>query len=425
MREGRKPRAGRSRAKAQASVEAAPEVQAEAGPSKAAPAAPTETLAEELPPAAPTETLAEELPPAAPTETLADELPPAAPTETLADELPPETIAEEFPATQPATVDAAADTAEAWPSLESLRPAVESQVMQLDFGVIEGLVEALAEPRPIPPSPPAVAAPPASWDDDTAVRRRLASVYLRTGALSAARVELESLGGRNLLEGHGLLDLAEVRWRTGDRARAGEAAGAYLDAGGSDGLAFVIVAEAAAEAGRHDEARGHLAEAASRLEDLVRAYAGMRTLVEPEPPLPPESVSAPESLAQPEATAGGPDMAPEPAPGPGDAVAESPELDEAPGPQEPPAATPDPEIASAANLLESGEALRAAVHLGLALRTGPISASAVLAAIGDRHDAALELVRGDALRLLGRDEEAAAAYRAASAALAAEEGRGS
>jgi len=292
-------------------------------------------------------------------------------------------------------------------------PAGEFEAMQLDLGVIEGLAGALALPRPIVSMPAAGVAPPVSWDDDTAVRRRLAAIYLRTGALAAARAELESLGGRNLLEGRGLLDLAEVRWRSGDRVRAGEAAGEYLDSGGTDGLGFIIVAEAAAEAGRHDEARGHLAHAAALLEDFVRSYAGIASLVQPERPVAPEA-----SVVTPAAPASTPtDAMPvaEEAP-----VAEAPEQLAEPVSHE--VASPTgARIAAAAALIRSGDALRAAVHLGLALRTGRASASVVLDAIGNRHDPALEIVRGDALRLLGRDDEAAAAYEAASTALAAED----
>ena len=48
------------------------------------------------------------------------------------------------------------------------------------------------------------------------------------GSLALARAELESLAGRGMLDEPALLDLAEVRWRTGDLAGAGEAANALL-----------------------------------------------------------------------------------------------------------------------------------------------------------------------------------------------------
>jgi hypothetical protein len=298
---------------------------------------------------------------------------------------PPETAAEPGAFAEPRAI---ADGApEGGPAPDEPREPESIAPSQLNLGVIEDLVEALAEPLPL-------RATQRSWDEDTTVRRRLASIYLRTRSLAAARVEFESLGGRNLLEGRGLLELAEVRWRTGDRAGAGQAAGSYLDAGGDDGLGFAIVAEAAAAAGRLDEARGHLAEAAGRLSDLVAAYAGMRSLVVPAP-----------AVAEPP-------------------PAESAETPASPAPPEPAVAPVDPEVATASAVLESGEPLLASVHFGIALRTAPGLAQAVLDAIGDRHDAALEIVRGDALRLLGRDDEASRAYRAAASALAGDEGHG-
>lgn len=93
----------------------------------------------------------------------------------------------------------------------------------------------------------------------------LARLHLRTGALALARTELETLAGRDGLDDAGVLDLAEVRWRTGDIAGAGEAVTALLE-GASDGdpvagselpIAWVIAAEAAAARGRPTEARRH------------------------------------------------------------------------------------------------------------------------------------------------------------------------
>lgn len=100
----------------------------------------------------------------------------------------------------------------------------------------------------------------------------LARLHLRTGSLALARTELETLAGRDGLDDAGILDLAEVRWRTGDVAGAGEAVTALLE-GASDGdlaaavempVAWVIAAEAAAARGRPTEARRH----AERLRSL-------------------------------------------------------------------------------------------------------------------------------------------------------------
>ena len=52
----------------------------------------------------------------------------------------------------------------------------------------------------------------------------------------------------------------------------------------------------------------------------------------------------------------------------------------------------------------------AALQLALVLRIAPALAPAVLDLIGDRHDPALALVRGDAYRLVGREIDARRAY---------------
>ena len=67
--------------------------------------------------------------------------------------------------------------------------------------------------------------------------------------------------------------------------------------------------------------------------------------------------------------------------------------------------------------LAADEPARAAVRLALILRHDPEHAAAVLDAIGERSSAALDLVRGDALRLLGRDEDAERAFTSAEAEL--------
>ena len=84
--------------------------------------------------------------------------------------------------------------------------------------------EAAAAPEPGgEPEPPAEPEP-----DPLASGRpaslRLAALHLRTGQHALARAELEALAGRGRLDVPALLDLAEVRWRTGDLAGAGEAA---------------------------------------------------------------------------------------------------------------------------------------------------------------------------------------------------------
>ena len=73
-----------------------------------------------------------------------------------------------------------------------------------------------------------------------------------SGALALARAELETLAGRDALDDDGLADLAEVRWRTGDLAGAGEAAAVDPREDGDDGplIALIVAAEAAMARGR-------------------------------------------------------------------------------------------------------------------------------------------------------------------------------
>jgi hypothetical protein len=69
--------------------------------------------------------------------------------------------------------------------------------------------------------------------------------------------------------------------------------------------------------------------------------------------------------------------------------------------------------------LQSQDLLMAGLHFGIALRLTPSSATAVLEAIGDQHELPLELVRGDALRLLGHHGAADEAYLSVAAELRA------
>ena len=103
---------------------------------------------------------------------------------------------------------------------------------------------------------------PATRDPDLV----LARLHLRLGSLALARAELETLAGRDALDEDGLVDLAEARWRTGDIAGAGEAAGAVLQDEQGPLLALIVAAEAAAARGRPTEAR--------RLADCAMTVAG-------------------------------------------------------------------------------------------------------------------------------------------------------
>ncbi|HYO44401.1 MAG TPA: hypothetical protein VES19_14480 [Candidatus Limnocylindrales bacterium] len=220
---------------------------------------------------------------------------------------------------------------------------------------------------------------------------RLARLHLRMGSLALARAELESFAGAGTLDEHALLDLAEARWRTGDLAGAGEAANAAIGRGVDDPLALVIAAEAVAGLGRPAEARrlaGRALEVTGATLDVL--FAGMpRSTIWPGDPAPDEALG--------EAGA------------PGAAVVVRGRLPEASAPASAAAAEA---FAGGRGALARSDTGAAAVRLGVAIRLEPGFAQAVLAAIGDRAstEPALALVAGDALRLLGREHEALAAF---------------
>lgn len=113
---------------------------------------------------------------------------------------------------------------------------------------------------------------------------RIAGIHLRMGALDLARAELEAFAGAGALDPEALLDLAEVRWRTGDLGGAGVAADAYLASGSEAPIALVVATEAAAATARYGEARRLAARAVEVAgDDLDALFAGMpRSAVWPE-----------------------------------------------------------------------------------------------------------------------------------------------
>jgi Flp pilus assembly protein TadD len=212
---------------------------------------------------------------------------------------------------------------------------------------------------------------------------RLARVHLRMGSLVLARAELEAYAGRGELDDEAILDLAEARWRTGDLAGAGEVATAAIQGGSTEPLALVIAAEAVAALGRPGEARRLAAKALESVEgSLDPLFAGMpRSLIWP---------TDPDGAAMLPRTADDEDAPLRPSAG----------------------AAPDAlrALEAGRDALERGDHPAAAVRLAVALRLGPAFAPAVLDALGERHDPELELVRGDAYRLVGREVEARRAY---------------
>lgn len=273
--------------------------------------------------------------------------------------------------------------------------------------------------------------------DERAADLVLARLHLRLGSLGLARAELESMAGRNSLDDQGIRDLAEVRWRTGDLAGAGDAAAAYLEGEPEDVLALVIAAEMQSHLGRPGEARRLAGRALAASEGLLDAiFAGMpRSSVWPvdtggplEPAgtlfadlgaLPPDwSVDASDAEADAAAADSQTGLA-------GDVLAAS---DQAgPGLWDADHATvapslPDPAelLARARVALEADRPGQAAAGLALAMRAAPSLAPAVLDMIAGRSEPVLALVRGDAHRIVGHEAEALRDYAAAVAAIGLE-----
>ncbi len=244
--------------------------------------------------------------------------------------------------------------------------------------------------------------------DPRAADLRLARLHLRTGSYVLARAEYEVLVGTGVLDADALADLAEIRWRTGDLAGAGDAAAAHMEQGGTEGRALAIAAEAAAAIGRTGEARRLAAAAADRLGSLVdELFAGM-----PHGPIWAPGTFGPEEDA---AVATGGVHAAGPATEPGGSATAARAV--ADGLDDFPPALPDPrtELEAARDELTAGDDAPALVRLAIALRTEPTLAPAILDLLGDRGGALVELLRGDAYRALGRRTDAQRAYAAARA----------
>jgi hypothetical protein len=300
------------------------------------------------------------------------------------------------------------------------------------------------------PSPQAASSGGDPPEQPRPVDLRLAGLHLRTGAFALARAELETMAGNGTLDDDGLLDLAEVRWRTGDLPGAGEASSAFLTSGRESVLALVIAAEATAALGRPGEARrlaGRALEAADG--PLEPLFAGLpRSPIWPQDPADPAepagaffgdegsrpagratagAVGATAGAVGATAGAGRPTNT-RPVTGeagmPGEALPAS--LWDAhlhgthPHAALPAPALPDGPMAldAARRALEAGEAQDAVVQLGIVLRVSPGLAPAVLDVAGSTAGAGFDLIRGDAYRLVGHEAEAQRAYASAASTLA-------
>jgi len=222
-----------------------------------------------------------------------------------------------------------------------------------------------------------------------------------------SRVELETMAGNGTLDDPALLDLAEVRWRTGDVTGAGEAAEAYLATGESSTLALIIAAEAQAAIGRPAEAQRTadraIEKAGTSLDDL---FAG-----EPRGTMwPADSTLVPARLT-PRTSA---DVVVDPA------AAAAARANGTSGVPRPAAPGGPAELEAARAALAAGDEATAAIQLGIVLRVAPALAPAVLDIVGSRSGPAFDLLRGDAYRLVGHEAEAQHAFATASAAIGTE-----
>ena len=269
----------------------------------------------------------------------------------------------------------------------------------------------------------------------------LARLHLRLGSLSLARAELETLAGKDMLDADGVLDLAEVRWRTGDITGAGEAAALVLDDDEGPVLALVIASEAAAARGRPTEARRlaskALATAANGSIDAIFAGMPRSPAWPPDPAAPPPSPTT--MFDGPHPGRGSGRSTPPAGRGAATAgIADAADVEPVPSQgsdAEPGAGLWDADLAAAAEAeafsaaavdatlptgdealeigrfaLDAGDLSGAALQLALVLRIAPALAPAVIDLVGDRHEPALAFVRGDAYRLVGRELDARRAY---------------
>ena len=259
----------------------------------------------------------------------------------------------------------------------------------------------------------------------------LARAHLRLGSLALARTELETLAGMGKLDSLGLVDLAEVRWRTGDLAGAGEAAAVALRGDEEHAVALLIAAEAAASLGRPSESRRLAARAMACATGSIDAiFAGMPRSAawppdadEPPPTAPTlfdRASDAPGRTEYSEAPAGRAATAVQAAPAAELALAPGPmtlglwadDPPEEPGARDLP--EPALELEAGRTALVAGKFNDAVLHFGLALRLAPALAPAVLEATAGARASNLLIVRGDAYRLAGHEDEAREAYLAAA-----------
>ena len=240
------------------------------------------------------------------------------------------------------------------------------------------------------------------------------------------------MAGAGALDDEALLDLAEIRWRTGDLPGAGEAATAYLASGRESVLGLVIAAEATAALGRPGEARrlaGRALEAATG--PLEPLFAGQEMGAAGRSDAAMGAMAPASSTAMEEGGQGGATpttTASSFAPPRSGALAVTGQAAEAVPASlweaHPHSAIPAPplpdgraELDAAHEALGAGDVSTAAVRLAVALRVSPSLAPAVIDMLAGTKGPEFDLIRGDAYRLVGHEAEAQRAYAAVAAAV--------
>jgi hypothetical protein len=274
-------------------------------------------------------------------------------------------------------------------------------------------------------------APPEPASSTRPIELALARAHLRLGSLALARAELEILARDGVLDTLGQVDLAEARWRTGDLSSAGEAAAIALGAGEDEPVALTVAAEAAAALGRPNEARRLANLALERVSGPIDAvFAGMpRSAVWPADAaeLPPSAGTLfhqePASARDRRAGDTDPGIAASRAAGSEDRSAGESgapmtlgfwDGDRRSSVAAPPLPDPAGELEAARAALVTGSLEEATLRLALVLRQAPALAPAILEATDGIPGPAVNLVRGDAYRLVGLESEAQRAYAAAT-----------
>lgn len=293
--------------------------------------------------------------------------------------------------------------------------------------------------------------------DETAAQERAADarlvrVQLRGGLMPLARARLETMAGDGTLDRDAMTDLAEVRWRNGDLEGAAESARAHRASGGTEPVAALIVAEDLARQGNPSEATKLAASVHGIVGPAIELYfageprapiwpapddgwmdadatapgrwgllVGGREVADPEP----SSWRAAPLAAQAAAAAQSPTAATQALPMGRGGIQQ-------PGGQTSTAAVvlsgrlAGEELEAAERSIAAGMPGPAAERLGVLLRLDPALAPVILTAADKAIDSAtpgssglpaIHLVRGDAYRILGRENEAAAAYQQAHQAL--------